>query len=192
MFHLKQYLKQIIVPAFCIALLSCKDSSSSKAGEAANNQTASSQEAAPAIAADPALGNITLPSFQMQDAKGNAVDLASFKGKTILVNLWASWCPPCRREMPSLRNLYKAANPATTAFFMVALDDDFMKSLNWLNGQSLDVPDYYPTSQLPELFNVQGIPATFIFDASGKLIKKVEGAEDYDVEAYRKLFGAKG
>jgi thiol-disulfide isomerase/thioredoxin len=185
-------LKLFVLPALVMALVSCNNSNASKAGDTTATQQTANAEAEPAITPDPALSNITLPSFQLQDAKGNSVDLASFKGKTILVNLWASWCPPCRREMPSLRNLYKAANPATTAFFMVALDDDFMKSLNWLNGQSLDVPAYYPTSPLPDLFNVQGIPATFIFDASGKLIKKVEGAEDYDVEQYRKLFGAKG
>ena len=172
--------------------VSCNTTDKSKTSELSldteTQKTGAEQGIEPVASAESAP---QLPSFQLKDAKGNLVELSGFKGKKILVNLWASWCPPCRREMPSLQNLYKKADPATTAFFMVALDDDFMNSLNWLQGQSLNVPAYFPAGQMPELFNVQAIPATFIFDENGKLLKKVEGAEDYDVEAYHKLFGAK-
>jgi len=175
-------IKAFLIPVLFIAVFSCKNNTST-------STEASTTESVKPITEDSQSTGMQLPSFQLRDAKGNSVNLSNFKGKKILVNLWASWCPPCRREMPSLRNLYKAVDPSSTAFFMIALDDDFINSLNWLNGQSLEVPAYYPESKLPKLFDVQGIPATFIFDESGKLIKKVEGAEDYDVESYRKLFG---
>lgn len=129
----------------------------------------------------------TLPQFSMVNTEGNEVTLHSFKGKKILVNLWASWCPPCRQEMPSIQKLIRSVDTATVAFVLISLDDHFEKAKKFIKNQRLHLPIYYPASQLPALFNVQGIPATFIFNEKGELIKQVDGADDYDVDAYRML-----
>lgn len=129
----------------------------------------------------------TLPAFSMQDVNGNKVSLQSIQGKKVFVNLWASWCPPCKREMPSIEKLYKSIDTNKVAFVMLALDDDFEKAKKFVTSRKLTLPVFYPAENLPGLFNVDGIPVTFIFDERGKLIKQVNGSDDYDSDHYRKI-----
>lgn len=134
-----------------------------------------------------ASNSASLPSFTVQDVNGNGVNLNSFKGKKVFVNLWASWCPPCRAEMPSIEKLYHSVDSSKVAFVMLALDNDFEQSKQFIKKQGLNLPVYYPTENLPQLFNVQGIPATFIFNEQGKLIQRIDGGDDYDTDRYREL-----
>lgn len=128
-----------------------------------------------------------LPTFNLQDKDGRMVNLQSFKGKKIFVNLWASWCPPCRAEIPSIQKLTQTVDTGKVAFVMVSLDDNFEKAKQFVNSQKIALPIYYPAENLPDLFNVQGIPSTFIFDESGKLVHRVDGGDNYDTEAYQSL-----
>jgi thiol-disulfide isomerase/thioredoxin len=128
-----------------------------------------------------------LPSFKMMDASGNIVELSSFNGKKVFVNLWASWCPPCRREMPSIQKLYKTVDPSKAVFIMLALDDSFDKSKDFVKSKNYDMPLYYPAEPLPALFNVAGIPVTFIFNEQGQIIHKTEGSDDYNKAKYVNL-----
>ena len=128
-----------------------------------------------------------LPLLNMVNEKGEPVSLNSFQGKKIFVNLWASWCGPCRREMPSIEKLYRSVDTAKVAFVLLALDDDFEKSKKYMASQKLNLPLYYPAENLPALFNVPGIPTTFIFGEQGQLIQKIEGSDDYDRDEYRKI-----
>lgn len=159
---------------------------SSTTGDAGGVDQPAAPQAATAGAAGPEAA-VELPDFPMTDQLGNTVQLRDLKGKKVFVNLWASWCPPCRAEMPSIEQLKKKTQNGNVAFVMLALDNDFNTSKAFMQQKKLDLPAYYPAGPLPELFNVPGIPATFIFDESGKLVKKVEGASDYDTEAYVKL-----
>lgn len=129
----------------------------------------------------------TLPDFTLTDMGGNTVNLMDFQGKNVFVNLWASWCGPCREEMPSIQKLSDKTKGKNIQFVMLALDDDFAKSIEYLNASKLTLPAFYPSTAMPELFNVQGIPATFIFNAKGELIKKIEGRDNYNTEEYVKL-----
>lgn len=134
-----------------------------------------------------ATSNTMLPGFLLQDINGQPVNLQSFRGKKVFVNLWASWCPPCRREMPSIQKLYQSVDTSRVAFVMLSLDDQFEKAKAFVKNQKLKLPIYYPSQHLPELFNVQGIPVTFIFDEQGTLIQRIDGAADYHNNEYRKL-----
>lgn len=129
---------------------------------------------------------VTIPDFEVKDASGKLVNLKKFKGKKVLVNLWATWCGPCRREMPSINSLYKKVN-GKAEFVMLSLDDDFNKAINYKSSQALDLPMYYPSGSLPSLFQVQGIPATFIFNEKGELIKSLEGSMNYDTPDFLNL-----
>jgi thiol-disulfide isomerase/thioredoxin len=144
---------------------------------------------APAVQQEPA--SETLPHFMVQDVSGNTVDLQQFKGKKVFVNLWATWCPPCRAEMPSIEKLYQAADKEKTQFVMLSLDNNFESARKYVQDKKLDLPIFYPAADLPPLFTVNGIPTTFIFNEDGKLIAKREGSENYDTPSYRKLFDAK-
>jgi len=128
-----------------------------------------------------------LPSFSIQDVGGSIINLENLKGKKLFVNLWASWCPPCKREMPSIEKLYRSLDTAKVKFLMVSLDDQFEMAKKYVSSQKLKLPIYYPAEKLPLLFQVQGIPATFIFDETGQLIKRVDGGENYDTKEYKTM-----
>ncbi|MFD2526850.1 TlpA family protein disulfide reductase [Flavihumibacter stibioxidans] len=140
--------------------------------------------AAVAATAEPAMA---LPSFMVMDSEGKQINLQDLKGKKVFVNLWASWCPPCRAEMPSIQKLYEKTQGSNVAFVMLALDNDFNKSLQYMSGKGLILPAYYPAGPLPELFNVPGIPATFIFNEKGQLVRKIEGSDNYNTDEFVKL-----
>lgn len=129
----------------------------------------------------------TLPGFKMVNSKGEIVELSQFAGKKLFVNLWASWCPPCRAEMPSIERLYQKVDTSKVAFIMLALDESFEKSLAWANKQKLNLPLFYPAENLPPLFEVDGIPVTFIFNEAGELVHQVEGSDNYNTAAYKKM-----
>lgn len=155
-----------------------------------NNNTETTAEAeVPAETGAATASSVQMPSFALVDANGQTVDLKNFAGKKVFVNLWATWCPPCRAEMPSIQKLHETVDKDKAAFVMLSLDDDFEKAKKYIAANTPNLPVYYPQNfeNLPELFNVRGIPATFIFDENGQLIKSMEGADNYDTDAYRKL-----
>jgi thiol-disulfide isomerase/thioredoxin len=128
-----------------------------------------------------------LPAFPLSGMNENKLDLSDFKGKIVFVNLWASWCGPCRDEMPSIQKLYEKTKGKNVQFVMLALDDDFGKSLAYFKSSKFTLPDYYPAAVLPAVFDVPGIPATFIFNEKGELVKSIEGGDNFDTEEYLRL-----
>ena len=128
-----------------------------------------------------------LPTFTVESVDGNRLNLQNFKGKKVFVNLWASWCPPCKKEMPSIEKLAKSVDTNKVAFVMISMDDQFEKAKAFIRAAKLELPIYYPAETLPALFNVEGIPSTFIFNESGELIKRVDGGDFYDTDEYRAL-----
>lgn len=137
------------------------------------------------IEAQPSAAGI--PAFAMQDLNGDSINLQSLKGKKVFVNIWASWCPPCRAEMPSIEKLYAAVDRNKVAFVMLSYDENRNAALRFRRSNKLSLPVYFPTEQPPAVFKTDGIPATFIFNERGELIKQNFGAEDYNTDAYRQL-----
>jgi thiol-disulfide isomerase/thioredoxin len=129
----------------------------------------------------------TLPAFSMLNNNGQTIDLSQFKGKKVFVNLWATWCPPCRAEIPSIQKLYAKTDKNKTVFVMLSLDNDFETAMEFAAKTKLNIPVYYPAANLPALFNVQGIPVTFIFNEKGELIHQQEGGTDYDTKHFSDL-----
>ncbi len=127
------------------------------------------------------------PSFQLTAADGSIINLADLKGKKVFVNLWATWCAPCRVEMPSIEKLYKKVNKEKVAFVMLSLDENFESAKQFIKANHLQLPIYYPAGNLPAMFNTGGIPATFIFNEKGELIKVNKGMDDYDTKSYVQL-----
>lgn len=128
-----------------------------------------------------------LPHFVLKDVNGVSVNLQSFKGKKVFVNLWASWCPPCRVEMPSIQKLARSVDTGKVAFVLLSLDHEFEKAKNYMQREGLELPVYQLGGPLPSLFFVPGIPATFIFDENGALLRRIEGMDNYDTSEYRQL-----
>lgn len=185
MHNMNQFLF-LAATALGLVLTGCSDEGSKEESGTATQQQMSTDSNA---AAAPPVNEmeVALPSFAVQDVDGNTVNLQSLKGKKVFVNLWASWCPPCRREMPSIEKLAKSVDKNKVAFVLLSLDDNFEKAKAFTTRQRLSLPIYYPAENLPALFQVQGIPTTFIFNETGTLITRIDGGDDYDTEVYRKL-----
>ncbi|MGZ8551292.1 MAG: TlpA family protein disulfide reductase, partial [Chitinophagaceae bacterium] len=102
-----------------------------------------------------------------------------------------SWCPPCRAEMPSIEALAGKLSNANTEFVLLSLDEKFELAKNYVSKANLTLPVYYPAEKLPALFVTEGIPATFIFDENGNLIKQNNGADNYNTDYYVNLLTKK-
>lgn len=172
--------KYILIPLlFAFAAYSCSNSNAKQQHQISTSKMAN---------ASPAPTAVVLPAFNMVDINGKPFNLGDFKGKKVFVNLWASWCPPCKAEIPSIEGLYSKVDKSKSAFVMLSLDNNFERAVKFATKHKMLTPVYYPAENLPSLFNVQGIPATFIFDENGNLISRIEGGDDYDTEKYLTLF----
>ena len=127
-------------------------------------------------------------NFKVTSMSGEEIDFSTFKGKRIFVNLWATWCGPCRAEMPSIQKLYETADKEKITFVMLSLDGHDKKKAveKFINSKPYTFP-VYMASDLPELLQVNSIPSTFVFDAKGKLIYQKTGMASYDSEKFRKF-----
>lgn len=125
--------------------------------------------------------------FTLLDAEGRRVNVESFKGKVIFINLWATWCGPCRVEMPSIQNLYNSVDKDKVVFVMLALDqkDPFNKVNQYISDKSFTFPVYFPAGALPEMLQVRSIPATFVVNPDGLVVHRQMGTANYDTEEFR-------
>jgi thiol-disulfide isomerase/thioredoxin len=130
----------------------------------------------------PASPPLPAPAISFVDLVGNTVSLSEFTGKIVLVNLWATWCEPCLREMPSLERLQLRLGETIT---VVAVSEDrgggkavepFIDKLGLRSIKTyLD-----PKSTAERAFKVQGLPTSFLIDRQGRILGRVEGAAEWD------------
>lgn len=120
---------------------------------------------------------------------GKATSLHELRGKVVVLNVWATWCPPCVQEMPSFRNLMDRLEKYPDIVFVFAsVDEDSDKVESFLKKAKLKIPVYMPAGPLPKRLETGGIPATFVFARDGRMVEKVEGAEDWNTdEVVRRL-----
>ena len=122
------------------------------------------------------------PETGFTDADGKPVSLADFKGKPVVVNLWATWCEPCLKEMPSLDRLQSEFDGKLT---VAAVSEDRAGAkqvgafVATLGLQKLTI--YLdPKSDVGHAFNVRGLPTSIVIDAQGRVVGRVEGAAEWD------------
>lgn len=127
--------------------------------------------------------------FILKDLQGNKIDASKYKGKVIFLNLWATWCGPCRAEMASIEKLYAGLNKKNIEFVMLSLDRPGAEQnvKNYITTKQFTFPVFMPVESLPQLLNVPSIPTTFIIDKNGKIVAKEVGATNYDTREYKEL-----
>ena len=119
--------------------------------------------------------------FTLQDMEGNQIQFSSLKGKVVFLNIWATWCPPCIAEMPSIQKLYdRMKHNPDVAFVMLSVDQAGMKKVKpFINKKGYTFPVYIPANGLPQAFQTQSIPTTFFTGKTGKIEMRHEGMADY-------------
>lgn len=111
---------------------------------------------------------------------GETVPVASLKGKVVFINFWATWCGPCRAEMPSINVLYdKFKDNPNVVFLIVEIEGDKEKAAAFVKNEKLTLPISYPNSDIPKEWLSESIPSTVILDKDGNLATRHEGMADY-------------
>ncbi|MBK7668859.1 MAG: TlpA family protein disulfide reductase [Sphingobacteriaceae bacterium] len=134
------------------------------------------------MTANPFKAGAVAPEINLPDPNGKNIALSSLKGKVVLVDFWASWCGPCRKEMPNVVAAYKKYKSKGFEIYGVSLDKerqawvDAIKKdgITWIQVSELT----YWNSVAAKAYNVQGIPFTVLLDKEGKVIAKdLRGAQ---------------
>jgi thiol-disulfide isomerase/thioredoxin len=127
--------------------------------------------------------------FTIQDLKGNKIPFSQYKGKVIFLNLWATWCGPCRAEMAGIQKLYSNIDTEKVQFVMLSLDKDSDKPkvISYMLNKGFSFPGFMPSGYLPEELKVPAIPTTFIISKEGKVVRKEVGSMRYDTPKFQKF-----
>ncbi len=117
---------------------------------------------------------------QFKDTQGNIVDLGSLKGKVVFLNFWATWCPPCLAEMPSIQKLYtKFKDDPDFVFLLVDADSKLPEAQQFMQKKKYSMPVYEVASNIPEQLFKGSLPTTVVFDKQGRITFNEEGAANY-------------
>jgi len=139
------------------------------------------------ILASKAVKGAAAPDFTLTDLDGNSVQLSAFKGKVVLVNFWATWCPPCKEEIPSMEKLWQRFGKDGLVILAASVDkvsDEELK--NFVREQRMTFPVLRDKSGgklgdvAEKLYGITGVPESFIVDRQGIIREKIIGSIYWD------------
>lgn len=142
------------------------------------------------------------PNFTAKDLNGEVVSLSDLEGEVILLNIWATWCPPCREEMPSMQQLYEELGPE--GLRVVAVSVDAARGMFDASGRAGgDIAAFAsemgltfdiwhdPSGRIQQTYRTTGVPESFVIDRSGYIVSKEIGGVLWDsgdrVDLFRRL-----
>lgn len=124
--------------------------------------------------------------FYFADETGNVQSLADFKGDVIFMNVWATWCPPCIAEMPSIHALHNHfKDDKNVSFILVSMDDDFEKAKEFMEKRGYKLPIYHYRSKAPGTYQSTLIPTTYIISPNSEIVLQKKGFAKYDTEEFK-------
>ena len=124
-------------------------------------------------------------NFSFKDSTGKIVSTGDLKGKIVFINFWASWCPPCRAEMPSLENLYqKLKNDPRFVFVFFNEDDEPSKAKKFLEENNYSLPLFTSSGNVPANIFDGSLPTSIVLNKDGEIVLKHEGMASYDQESF--------
>ncbi|MBI1818795.1 MAG: TlpA family protein disulfide reductase [Nitrospirae bacterium] len=133
----------------------------------------------------------TAPDFELKSLKGEVVSLRSVRGKITLINFWATWCEPCRAEMPSMEALYKSFSRSDFEILAVSSDEDGIQSVQpFQEAFHLSFPLLLDeTLHVSDLYLVRSIPTSILIDRKGVITNRFFGAVDWEDPKQKNLVG---
>ena len=131
---------------------------------------------------------VPAPEFSLKDLQGNALSLASYKGKVLILNFWATWCPPCRREIPGFIEAYRELKDKGLEILGVSVDDMPEATLGqWVRDAGMNYPVALATAKIVADYEPGDyIPATIVIDREGRI--RYRQSQLMDKETLVRLF----
>ncbi|GAC1310070.1 MAG: hypothetical protein NVSMB24_26610 [Mucilaginibacter sp.] len=127
------------------------------------------------------------PSLLLKDPDGKTINIKDQRGKVLFINFWATWCPPCIAEMPSINEMYaRYKNNPKVMILEVDADNNFGRSVPFMKKNNYEMPVYNTASEMPEGFLSGAIPTTVIIDKNGAVVARHEGGADYTDKGFYK------
>ncbi|MEK6655930.1 MAG: TlpA disulfide reductase family protein [Nitrospirota bacterium] len=121
------------------------------------------------------------PDFTLKDATGKGITLSSYKGRVVMINFWATWCPPCRQEMPSMEMLFQEYNKKGFEILAISSDSQGEKIVKpFMEFYELSFTALMDTDgKVHSVYAVTAIPTTYIVDKKGAIAQKIMGPKDW-------------
>lgn len=123
--------------------------------------------------------------MKLVDELGRPIRLSEFRDEVVFVNFWATWCPPCRAEMPGIQNLYEDMDERGVAFVMIATDRDFDLAIRYKKENEYTFPIYRLGGGIPQELYGSSIPRTYVLGSDGRVRMAHEGMAKYDTKKFR-------
>ncbi|WP_439182913.1 TlpA family protein disulfide reductase [Carboxylicivirga taeanensis] len=129
--------------------------------------------------------NDTDYNWHVESMDGELLELSSLKGKVIFINFWATWCPPCIAEMPSIQRLYDEYQDDMA--FIIVSQESKSTLRNFIDQKGYTFPVYMLRSRQPDVFSSRSIPASFLISPKGQVMMKKQGAARWDGDNVKEL-----
>ncbi|MEW8187236.1 MAG: TlpA disulfide reductase family protein [Candidatus Thiodiazotropha endolucinida] len=121
------------------------------------------------------------PTFRLRDLEGRNHQLLDYRGSVLIVNFWASWCVPCRRELPSMNRAWTALKPKGIAMLAINLGDDAEAVKEFLNDFPIDFPVLLDhRGRISQRWQVRGLPTTLVLNRRGEIVYRAVGEREWD------------
>lgn len=171
-------LLRVVLIGFCILTVSCSVQEIPKSRDISG----------------PAVKGQLAPQFHVKDRNGQMHSLNDFRGKVVLVNFWATWCPPCIEEMPSMDNLQKKLDEEKFAVIAISVDDSWDPVDAYIKSSNLDLNIYSDfEGKVAKLYGTHKVPETYILSKEGTVVRKIMGVIDWtspQIVSFLKELGA--
>ncbi len=129
----------------------------------------------------PLEGRLAAPDFTLPDLDGEPHRLADYRGKVVIVNFWATWCPPCRAEMPSMQRAWERLREQGVVMLGIDVGEDEETVFQFLADYPVEFPLLLDRdSRVIEAWGVRGLPTTFVVDPEGRLVYRAVGGRQWD------------
>ncbi|AEJ61576.1 alkyl hydroperoxide reductase/ Thiol specific antioxidant/ Mal allergen [Spirochaeta thermophila DSM 6578] len=126
---------------------------------------------------------VPAPEFMLPLLEGGQVSLSDYRGKVVLLNFWATWCPPCRMEMPSIETMVRALKGEDVVFLAVDVQEQRSQVSSFIKENGYTFPVLLDaTGQVARMYAVSGIPTTYFIDKEGNVRGKLVGARNWDAQ----------
>ncbi|WP_121668098.1 TlpA family protein disulfide reductase [Mesonia aquimarina] len=124
-------------------------------------------------------------SLSLVNQNEEQLNLSDYKGKVVFINYWATWCPPCVAEMPSIHQLYqKLKNDKNVVFLMISQNEDFTKAENYIQRKEYEFDIHRTQGKVPKDLSTFSIPTTYVLNKNGAIVYKHEGMANYNSEKF--------